>query len=474
MTSLMLRRLFHVTVAVAGFMTSYHELLAARVVDDSRTIQIRGNLAPQLAQAVDVGPASKDLPLDRVVLLLDLRVGARERLEQLLADQQDPDSPHYHQWLTPDEYGREFGISDEDLQAVVDWLQRNDLGTEEVAAGRGWITFSGTVDQVERALHTEFRELVVDGVPHRAAVREPEVPLALADLVAGFKSLGDFFTQPHHRVPLTDFTDGSHGLGPGDFSIIYNTAPLLAAGVDGRGQTIAIVGRTDIKLADVQHFRSRFGLPANDPVFTHNGVAPGIVSSAEESEGCLDVEWSGGVAPGATINFVVSKSTLTSDGIDLSAQYIVNNNLAPILTLSFLLCEDKMSTSDFAMYNAMWQQAAAQGITVFVCSGDGGAAGCDAHDATTGTVQGVSGLCSTPYNVCVGGTQFMDTANPSFYWNSTNSANLASVKSYIPEQAWNESGAVTGGASLWSTGGGQRDVRRVAKTVGRDAGRHLP
>lgn len=453
---------------------------AARIVDDSRTVQIRGNLAPQLADAVDIGPASKDLPLERVVLLLNPRAGARERLEQLLADQQDPGSPRYHQWLTPEEYGREFGISDDGVKAVVDWLQRNGLGIEEVAAGRGWITFSGTVDQVERVLHTELRELIVDGVPHRAAAREPEVPQALTDLVAGFASLGDFFARSQRRAsrPLTNLSGGKYAMAPGDFSAIYNTAPLLAAGLDGTGQTIAVVGRTDIKLADVQSFRSQFGLPANDPVFTHNGDAPGIITD-EEGEGCLDVEWSGAVAPRATINFVVTKSTATTPGEFASAQYIVNNNLAPVLTMSFGLCEDKMSASYLAAYNGLWQQAAAQGITVFVSSGDGGAAGCDDHAAAAGTVPGVSGLCSTPYNVCVGGTQFMDTANPSLYWNPANSSNLTSVKSYIPEQAWNESGAVTGGAGLWSTGGGPSKIYpkpswQVAPGVPADGFRDTP
>jgi len=456
----MLRRHLLAGAAFALAVMTHHPLLfAARVVNDSQAVQIHGNLAPQLAAAVDVGPASQDLPLDRMVLLLNLRAGAKERLEQLLADQLDPSSPRYQRWLTPEEYGQEFGISDDDVKAVVDWLQRNGLGVDEVAAGRGWITFSGTVAQVERALHTEFRELIVDRRAHRAATREPEIPSALVDLVAGFPSLGDFFAEPRHRVsgPLTSLPNGIHDLAPGDFSTIYNTAPLYATGVDGTGQTIAVVSRTDIKLADVQAFRSVFGLPANDPVFTHNGPAPGIVTD-DEGEGCLDVEWSGAVAPRATINSVVTKPTATTPGELASAQYIVNANLAPVLTMSFGLCEGKMSASTLATYNSLWQQAAAQGITVFVSSGDGGAASCDQPTATVGTAPGVSGFCSTPYDVCVGGTQFMDTANPSLYWSSTNSSNLTSARSYIPEQAWNESGAATGGAGLFSTGGGPSKV----------------
>jgi len=207
----------------------------------------------------------------------------------------------------------------------------------------------------------------------------------------------------------------------------------------------------------VRQFRTAFGLTANDPLIIMNGADPGIVSSGEETEADLDVEWSGAVARNATIKFVVSKSTNASDGVDLSAQYIVNHSLAPIMSTSFGLCEKWLGSSGNNFLNSLWQQAAAEGITVFVSSGDNGAAGCDSASASKATNgRGVNGLCSTPYSVCVGGTEFNDASTPSLYWSSSNaSSTQASAVSYIPEVVWNESGP---GAGLWSSGGGASTV----------------
>ena len=424
-----------------------------RVVNDADTVAVSGNVSPRLSGAVDVGRTDGAIPAERMILVLRPRAGASEHLVHLLEEQLDPASPNYHHWLTPDEYGRAFGIPDEDLNAVLGWLQRNGFAIDEVAPGRGWINFSGTVAQVETTFRTEIRDFVAGAKLHHANVRDPEVPRALRDIVGGVVSLNDFSKRPQPR-PSIAFTDGSDGLGPADFATIYDTAPLLAASIDGRGQTIAVVAQTNIKLADVRQFRSFFGLPALDPVITVNGPDPGIVTD-DEGEADLDVEWAGGVAPGATVNLVVSKSTFTNDGVDLSAQYIVDRNLAPIVTYSYGTCESDLGTSGLQFYAALWQQAAAQGMAVFVAAGDSGAAGCDDPTmATVGTGLGVNGLASTPYDVCVGGTQFAD-ASSSQYWSSSNSlGTYRSVKSYVPEQAWNESGSVSGGSGIWAGSGG--------------------
>ena len=245
------------------------------------------------------------------------------------------------------------------------------------------------------------------------------------------------------RKPSPEFTSGSsYYLAPADFATIYDLAPLYQQSITGNGQSVAIVARSNINLADVRQFRTFFGLPANDPQIIVNGTDPGIWNSGEETEADLDVEWSGAVARNATIKFVVSKSTNSSDGVDLSAQYIVNHNLAPVMSTSFGLCEASLGSSGNSFLNSLWQQAAAQGITVFVSSGDNGAAGCDSASASTATHgRGVNGFCSTPYSVCVGGTEFNDAANPSLYWSSSNaSGTQASALSYIPEVVWNESG----------------------------------
>ncbi len=436
--------------AVAGALPTFAAV--QRVVDDADTVAVTGNVSPRIATSVDGGRTDATLPMEKMTLVLQPAAGAPARIESLLAQQLDPASPNFHCWLTPEEYGARFGIPDADLNAVLAWLRRNGFRVGEVAPGRGWISFSGTVAQVESAFRTEMRDFTADGRLHRANVRDPQVPRALRDVVYGVASLHSFFSRSHPR-PSIVFSDGTQGLGPADFATIYNTAPLLAAGVDGAGQTIAVVSRSNVKLADTQSFRSFFGLPKQDPVITLNGPDPGIVTP-DDGEADLDIQWAGAVAPGATVNLVVSGDTAVSDGIDLSAQYIVSHNVAPIVTLSYAACESDMGTSWLQLYSSLWQQAAAQGMTVFVASGDSGSAGCDASDATRGTGLGVNGLASTPYNVSVGGTQFADTSS-SQYWSASNApGTYRSAKSYIPEQAWNESAAVTGGSGLWATGGG--------------------
>jgi len=435
-----------------------------RNVDDNDTVVLYGNTHPLASPQNDRGPADANMKLERMILLLKPRSGAKDSIDRLLAQLHDPSSPQYHQWLTPAEFGARFGVADADLAEITAWLNRSGFTIDEVADGRGWINFSGTVGQVERALKTQIHKFEVDGKMHTANAKDPSIPRALADVVGGVVTLHDFGRKPMNHgfkpVPMPEYTSGtSHYLAPADFAKIYNVNPLYTAGVNGSGQTVAIVGRTDIALADVQYFRSFFGLPANDPVFVHNGTDPGDLGGGEEGEADLDVEWSGAVAQNATIKFVISKSTTTTDGVDLSAQYIVNNNVAKVMSTSFGQCESSMGTTENNFYNNLWSQAATQGITSFVSSGDSGAAGCNGGSDTTGSGAAVSGLASTPYNVGVGGTQFNDTASPSTYWSSTNnSTNQSSVLSYIPEMAWNESGNVTGGSGLWASSGGQSTV----------------
>ena len=433
-----------------------------RNVDDNDTVVLYGNVHPLASPQNDRGPADANMKLERMILVLKPRAGAKDSIDRLLAQLHDPRSPQYHQWLTPAEFGARFGIADDDLSEVRAWLARGGFTIDEVGAGRGWINFTGSVGEVEHTFKTQIHRFDVGGKLHIANAKDPQIPRALADVVGGVVTLHDFGRHPmnHGFTPVPEYTSGtSHYVAPADFAKIYNVNPLYGAGINGSGQTIAIVGRTDIALGDVQYFRTFFGLPANDPVFVHNGTDPGNLGGGEEGEADLDVEWSGAVAPNATVKFVISKSTSTTDGVDLSAQYIVNNNVAKIMSTSFGQCESSMGTTENNFYNNLWSQAATQGITSFVSSGDSGAAGCNGGNDASGSGAAVSGLASTPYNVGVGGTQFNDTASPSTYWSSTNNAtDKSSALSYIPEMAWNESGNVSGGSGLWASSGGQSSI----------------
>jgi len=430
-------------------------------LDDRVRVPLAGNRHPLARPEFEVGVPSPGERMERMILTLGTDPARAQALAELLANQQDPDSPQYHRWLTPEEFGKRFGVSDHDLSGVVAWLRSHGLEVEDIARGRRSLIFSGTVAQVEEAFHTTIRVYDIGGARHSANAGDPEIPKALAGVVEGVVALHDFRSKPAHTaakvLSAPELNSGAaHYLGPADFATIYDVAPLYQNAINGTGQSVAVVARCNIHASDVQGFRSFFGLPANNPNIVLNGKDPGIVSNAEETEADLDVEWAGAIAQNASVQFVVSASTNSSDGVMLSAQYIVNNNLAPVMTLSFGLCEAAQGASGNAFINNLWQQAAAQGITVLVASGDNGAAGCDASAAATATQgQAVNGLCSSPNDVCVGGTEFNDSSNPSAYWAaSANATTQGSALSYIPEMVWNESGAVAGGSQLWAGGGG--------------------
>ncbi len=424
-----------------------------RIIDSSDTVMLRGNVHPLARSEFDQGPTKPSLRLERMILTLRLSDTRQAELDGLLTGLHDPTSPNYHNWLTPDEFGARFGPSREDIAAITGWLVSSGFVVDEVAKGRLWINFSGSVADVDRAFNTEIHDYYVKGRLHHANDRDPSVPRGLSDLVAGVVTLHDFplkMMNTGARQVKPGYTSGSaHYLSPGDFATIYNVNALYSAGIDGSGQKIAIVGRTNPSTAnsDWAAFRTTMGLPANPPRIIVNGADPGDVSSDEDFEANLDVEWSGAVAKNASILFVTSKTTFTTDGVDLSAQYIVDNNLAPVMSTSFGECESDLGAAENTFYNNLWRQAAGQGITSFVSSGDSGAAGCDAASATSGTGLAVNGLASTPYNVAVGGTQFNEGSGN--YWNTGNGSGDVSVLSYMPEVAWNQSGS-----ALWASGGG--------------------
>jgi len=336
-----------------------------------------------------------------------------------------------------------------------------------IAKGKGWINFSGTTGQVERAFHTQIDEYLVDGKVEHANSTEPSIPVELYDLIAGLVSLHSFQTRPAgHQIqaqsstmnPNYTFGFGSYALAPADFATIYDVQSLYGT-YTGSGVGIAIPARSDIHLTDVQSFRTTYGLPSHNPTFIVNGTDPGIVCSTvcDQAESTLDVEWAGAIAPAADITLVTSASTGSTDGIVLSSEYAVEQLTAPIISLSYGQCESALGSGGNAFWNTIWNEAAASGITVLVASGDSGVAGCAAAGSTSSSGAAVSGLASTPYNVAVGGTEFNDSSSYSTYWSASNSASGGSALIYIPEVAWNDGTGLTP-AQVLATGGGQSTV----------------
>jgi trimeric autotransporter adhesin len=469
-------------------------------VDDSLRSMLAGHVSPALHNAQDIGRLSSQTALDHMVMVLQPAPEQDHALQTLLDQQLDKGSPNWHKWVTPEEFGARFGVADADVAKVTDWLTRQGFKVEKVANSKRFIQFSGKVTQVETAFRTEMHSYNVNGAKHVSNNSDISVPAALRQVIAGVPTLNDFFKTSDFRalgsvaaagiangksqpaaasssdapnlptgkfyfldpasVPFSApaYTNGTtHFVGAGDFASIYNTTPLLTGGFDGTGISIGIVGRTDISLEDVQLYRQMFGLKVNDPHFIVVGEDPGLVPG-DDGESSLDVEVSGGAAPGATVDFVVSRATLTTDGVDLSAMYIVDNNLTDVVSESYGQCEANFTAAAISFYSNLWGQAAAQGESVFVSSGDNGPASCDNSNSNFSSFgYAVSGLASSPYNVAVGGTIFADTTGgPWWGTTATTTAPFASALGYIPEQPWNEakgSGAV-GAAGLWSGSGG--------------------
>jgi len=254
-------------------------------IDDQMTVAKPGNRHPLARAEFDLGAAPADHRMDRMVLVLENDPVQERALEEFLAEQQDPQSQHYHQWLTPEEFGDRFGVSDHDLAQIVAWLEREGFEVEPVPAGRRSLVFSGTAAQVSHAFHTQIHMYDIKGERHYANATDPSVPAALASVVQGIATLHDFRARPMHlgmqplAAPSPEYSSGStHYMAPADFATIYDAASLYSSSIDGSGQSIAIAGRTNFKTSDVTAFRSTFGLPANSPTIILNGTNPGIVS----------------------------------------------------------------------------------------------------------------------------------------------------------------------------------------------------
>ena len=449
-----------------------------QAVDTSVRVTLPGNTHPLARAEFDRGEAPSDLPMKRMLLVLKRSPEQESALLSLLEDQYDKKSPSFHKWLTPVEFGASFGPADSDIAVVTNWLQTSGFQVAQVSKGRTVIEFYGTAGLVKQTFATAIHKFFVKGEEHWANIGDPSIPAALSPIVAGIDSLHNFpkKAQNHYigqysvqtkrlTSPNPDFTVGCgtsstcYGVTPYDFATIYDLLPLwnAATPINGTGQTIAIVGQTDINPADATAFWNLFGLdgthaPRPTLTITHNGPAPGV--NGDEVEADIDTQWSGAAAPGATINFVTSASTETTAGIDLSAIYIVDNNLAPVMSESYGACERALGNGGVSFYGALWEQAAAQGITALVSAGDGGAAGCDNFNTSPAAQNGlgVSGLASTPFNVAVGGTDFNQFRTQATYWNASNNPiTQESAKSYIPETTWNDS--CTNGLLHFLTGG---------------------
>jgi uncharacterized protein (TIGR03437 family) len=476
MDRIMPKSLF-IACLLAGILCAQPRLIKGPIQDSQRA-RMTGHVHPMAKAENDLGPLDASTTLAAITLVLRPTAAQQADLDSLLAAQQDPGSPDYHRWLTPEQYADRFGASADDIAKITAWLEQHNLHVTSAGRARTSVVFTGTAGDVGQALEISFHRYSVDGVTHFANTAEPSLPIALQAAVRAIHGLHDFRMQPKAGLRraldpnYTSSTSGSHYLSPDDFGTIYNVKALWNAGYDGTGQKIVIAGQTQVALSDIQKFRAKFLLPAADPQmillpppFQNPGTVAGDLGEAD-----LDLEWSGATAPHATLIYVYSYDVMDA------VQYAIDQNLAPVLSLSYGLCEPLTALSDMQTMQSWARQANAEGMTWVNAAGDSGGADCLSGSSSSGAGLAVDSPADMPEVTGIGGTTLSEGSGQ--YWNVTNNANGGSAISYIPETVWNDStpgnpAAGGGGASTffsnppWQTGlgvpnNGARNVPDIA------------
>ncbi len=471
----------------AGAQTVPPQARITAPVDETVLTRLAGNRQPQAHAAFDQGKVDPLMAM-RVTMNFKMTAAQQAELDALLAAQQQRGSPDYHRWLTPEQFGSRFGLGQGDIGKVTAWLESAGFSVEGVPASRNMITFSGRAQQVEAALHTEIHRYNLRGEAHYANASDPSIPAALADVVVGFRGLNNFRLKPRvtRRTVLnpkfTSGTTGNHFITPGDLATIYDVKPLYNKGLDGTGQKIVVVGQSDVALSDIQNFRKAAGLPANDPtpVNANNSSFVGLVvpgdadpgmQSLDIDEANLDVEWAGAMAPKATIIFIVGDPVNASGLYDALIYAITTSPVpAPVISISYGLCEQDFGASGVSAFTSLGQQASAEGITILAATGDTGAADCDFNfGSPSPTTVSTLGLAvdlpaSLPTVTSMGGTKFNEGSGN--YWAPAVVTDVvSSALSYIPETAWNETNISVGGVSTGLTAGGGGSSAFISKPV---------
>jgi subtilase family serine protease len=456
-------------------------------IDPGQRVTLTKSLHPNARPQNDLGVVEPSLKLSYMTILMAPSPTQQKALDELLVEQQDRHSPDYHKWLMPQQFADRFGLSQNDLNKVKAWLSSQGFQILSTGGGRNSLIFSGTVGQAESAFGVEIHRYRVNGEDHIANSTPIMIPTALKEIVRSVAGLHDFRPHPANRrrgfgmsgSTHSDYYDGSYlfpnFLAPGDLATIYDIAPLYSGSpvIDGTGQKVAIAGQTDILLADINDFRSGFGLntiptgsggctttttgtvgiiigPCDTTYFSYVLVGSDslTISTDDIGEADLDVEWSGAVARGAQIVYVNAPNT--SDGVFDALTAVINPPSGPplafIVSASYGEGCEAQATLDL---ESVFQQGSLEGVTILIASGDIGAAGCDynppnanpPYSAAAGGL-GVSYPASSPEVTAVGGTEITlaDDPNPAAapYWSPTIGANGGTALTYIPEISWND------------------------------------
>jgi subtilase family serine protease len=426
--------------------------LITQKIDEGTLFTLPGNTRAEANAANDRGTVPADFPMQHLLLQLRRPAEREQALKQFIDHLHDPKSVNFHHWLSAEEIRNQYGPAAEDVAQVTGWLQSQGF-TVNAVYPNGTVDFSGTAGSVSQAFRTEIHYLDVNGQSQTSNMSDPQIPAALAPAVVGIISLNSFRPHPMN-VRFPAYATGSDQLVvPADLATIYNFNPLFAAGYSGQGQTIVVIEDTDLyNTGDWNTFRSEFGLASAYPQASLTQVHPAPGSggncsdpgvNSDDGEAAIDVEWASAAAPSAAIVLASCADTSATFGGFIALQNLLSDSSTPpaIVSISYGESEAELGAAANAYINSLYQQAAGEGVSIFVSAGDEGAASSDAGASAASHGVTVSGFASTPYNVAVGGTDFGDAyaGSTRTYWSSTNGSNYGSALSYVPEIPWNDS-----------------------------------
>ncbi len=438
------------------------------IVSDAATTALLDSMPPALGAAIDAGALAPTHAMQHVQLILKRPASRQAALDARVAAETTPGAAAYHRWLTPAQLASEYGPAASDIAATTGWLASRGLTVNRVSPTGMSIDFSGPVASVN-AFHTAMHAFTAGGEAHMAAAVAPAIPAALSPVVAGVE-LSNFFPRPAmrrapaqspaalgsakgarvgHSYTETVGTKTYYAVTPSDFATIYHEnqafqgSPILGRTITGAGQTLVVAERTDINPADWHSFRNAFGLGsyAGTLSLTHPGGCTDPGFTADEGEAALDAEWSSANAPDAHIVEAACADTPTTFGVETTLRNLVElGTPAVAISISYQGCEQSEGLAFLQGWENLIEEAAAEGIPVFLASGDGADAACDEGSIATSGLA-VNGLASNPYDTAVGGTDFQDTAlgENTRYWTLGNTATGGSALSYVPEIPWDNS-----------------------------------
>ncbi|WP_353071650.1 S53 family peptidase [Tunturiibacter gelidoferens] len=424
-------------------------------ITEASRVVLSNSRTPRVHTADDLGALSSETPIPGITLVFKRSATQEATLQELLSAQQNPASPLYHQWLTPETFATRFGVADQDIAATQSWLVSRGFHIDSVSRSRDRITFSGTAAQVQAAFGTELHNYRTEGELHFAPAADLTLPAELTPVTAAVLHLSDFRPKPNLKVqthPHPDYTTlatQTHYLGPQDIATMYDLNTLYSSGFTGSGQGLAVVGQSDADTTSaVSFFKGNLspGSIGNISFVLVPGSGVEAISPGDEGESEIDLEYSSGIATEANIFFVHVGANQNYDVFDALA-FTIDQNIAPVISISYGVCESLMSATDLDQGNALFERAAAQGQTIVAAAGDSGSTACvdftsSGLSLTQQQALSVSYPADSPYVTAIGGTQMATgtfAPGSSQYWSAATNENLSSsLLSYVPEVVWNE------------------------------------